>query len=997
MLFINLALTLGLLAIAVPVILHLLNRRTAKRIDWGAMRFLIESVTSRRRRVQLEEALLMVARCLLFALLALALARPFVPPGAGAPWVVVLPLGLLAVAALGVAVAMWAEPKPRLLLLATSLILFALCAAAVIFERKLNLKRFGGGERQDIALVIDGSSSMTLAAGGGTETNFAKAVAEAREIIEKASGGDAISLVLGGPVPVGKLPTPISDRALLFESLDALQPVNGSMAGREAVAYAAAGLSQGYNPKKRIIVITDGQSLGWDADTPGKWRALQEGFAGLPTAPEVIVRQLAVPARVRNAAVVDVALSRTVVGTDRPVTIDVTVENTGTEAVTPAGVELDLGGGTVLTGTPPGQMAPGAKEVVTFQHQFEKPGSVLAEARVVVEDDIVLDDTMPRAINVSGEVRVLLVDGSASSAFFERASAFASLALAPGFVESSAAAAGAEAEGGDGQPARFLVDPEVVAASQITTIKSFASYGVIVLADVPRLPEGVARQIARFVEAGGGLMVAAGPQVEPAFYNRWTATEGQPVLPLALGEAVSLKGADELVAPALSTFSHPALQLLADASASDLGTAGIARYWQLEPDTGDDPGGRVGARFANGDAFLAEGRLGAGSVILVPFALDTKAGNFATRQAFVPFIHELIYHLTNPGGAGLNLQPTWALTIDLSAGAGGGRPGAQGLFAQYFSDQSFTRRVVSRVDPNVEFDWGDGSPAEGVPNDRFAVRWTGSITPRYSERYEFGVDADDELRVWIDGDPIIDRWGSAHVDMEAGRPYAIRLDFIEGEGNAKARLNWKSESESWKAVPGSALSPVSPGTGSGGEDLIDTFAALAPDGTTRQAGVYLTPGGLVSRIGGDVIPGVYRIAVPEDRRADYAALLESGKGDTPASEIPFTVARDPQESRLEALTDEDFAALGSYVNLLRPADVAGVLDILEGREYGKELWRFLAAAGLVLLVVEVVLSRWISKNRAAGVSQPVAFESSNQPGQAFRDQLGRMREAGGGT
>ncbi len=991
MLFINLALTFGLLAVAVPVILHLLNRRTAKRIDWGAMIFLIESVTSRRRRVQLEEALLMVTRCLLFALLALALARPFVPPGAGAPWVVILPLGLLAIAALGVAVAMWAEPKVRAILLLTSFVLLGLCAAAVIFERQLNLKRFGGGERQDIAIIIDGSSSMTLAAGGGTETNFAKAVAEAREIIEKAGGGDAFSIVLGGPVPAGKLPTPVSDRALLFETLDGLEPLNGSMAGRDAVAYAAAGVAQGYNPKKRIIVITDGQSLGWDADTPGKWRALQDGFESLPTAPEVIVRQLAVPARVRNAAVVGIDLSRAVVGTDRPVSIDVTVENTGTEAVTPAAVELDLGRGQVLQGTSPGQMAPGAKEVVTFTHQFRQQGSVLAQARVVVEDDIALDDAMPRAINVAGKVRVLLVDGSAASAFFDRASAFASLALAPGYVESAGGADGGQ-EGG-AKPERFLVEPEVVAASQITTVKSFASYGVIILADVPRLPAGVARQIARFVEAGGGLLVAAGPQADASFYNRWTAGDGGAVLPLRLAGPVTLEAGEDLVAPGLTTFSHPALHVLADAKASDLATAGIARYWKLEPDSEDDPGGRIGGRFENGDPFLADNRLGAGSVLLLPFALDAKAGNFATRQSFVPFVHELVYYLTNPGGAGLNLQPTWALTIDLSAGAGGGRPGAQGLFAQYYSDQSFTRRVLSRVDPNVEFDWENRSPAEGVPNDRFAVRWTGSITPRYSERYDIGVDADDEMRLFIDGEQVIDRWGSTQMEMEAGRPYAIRIDYIEGNANAKARLTWKSDSESWKVVPTSVLSPVSPGSGAAGEDLIDTFSAFAPDGSTRQAGVYLTPGGLVSRVGGDVLPGIYRIAVPEERRSDYAALLESGDAENPAADIPFTVARDPRESRLEALSDEDFASLGSYVNLLRPADVAGVLDILEGREYGKELWRFLAAAGLFLLVAEVVLSRWISKNRATGTSQPVAFESRDQPGQSFQDQLGRMRGA----
>ena len=68
--FLNLALLGGLGAIAIPIIIHLLNRRTAKVLDWGAMRFLLESVESRKKRIQLEEALLLAARCLVVGLIA---------------------------------------------------------------------------------------------------------------------------------------------------------------------------------------------------------------------------------------------------------------------------------------------------------------------------------------------------------------------------------------------------------------------------------------------------------------------------------------------------------------------------------------------------------------------------------------------------------------------------------------------------------------------------------------------------------------------------------------------------------------------------------------------------------------------------------------------------------------------------------------------------------------------------------------------------------------
>ena len=67
MLFLHPWLLLGLLGVAVPIILHLFNRRKSRSSDWGAMRFLEESLNQRRRRVLIEEILLLVTRCLILA------------------------------------------------------------------------------------------------------------------------------------------------------------------------------------------------------------------------------------------------------------------------------------------------------------------------------------------------------------------------------------------------------------------------------------------------------------------------------------------------------------------------------------------------------------------------------------------------------------------------------------------------------------------------------------------------------------------------------------------------------------------------------------------------------------------------------------------------------------------------------------------------------------------------------------------------------------------
>jgi len=77
-----LLLGLGLAAVAAPILIHILMRRRRKPVPWAAMRFLLEAYKKQRRRMQLEQLLLLTLRCLLIALVALAIGRP-VLAGAG--------------------------------------------------------------------------------------------------------------------------------------------------------------------------------------------------------------------------------------------------------------------------------------------------------------------------------------------------------------------------------------------------------------------------------------------------------------------------------------------------------------------------------------------------------------------------------------------------------------------------------------------------------------------------------------------------------------------------------------------------------------------------------------------------------------------------------------------------------------------------------------------------------------------------------------------------
>ncbi|WP_166784776.1 PA14 domain-containing protein [Cryobacterium sp. TMT2-14] len=105
------------------------------------------------------------------------------------------------------------------------------------------------------------------------------------------------------------------------------------------------------------------------------------------------------------------------------------------------------------------------------------------------------------------------------------------------------------------------------------------------------------------------------------------------------------------------------------------------------------------------------------------------------------------------------------------------------------------KRVMVRTDPWVSFDWGTGSPGDGVPVDVFEARWTGYVKPP-SGNYTFGVKRDDGARLYIDGTTMLDQWtNTSPVDVQwgasktfTGAAVPIRLEYFENGGAANIGL-----------------------------------------------------------------------------------------------------------------------------------------------------------------------------------------------------------------
>jgi len=121
-----------------------------------------------------------------------------------------------------------------------------------------------------------------------------------------------------------------------------------------------------------------------------------------------------------------------------------------------------------------------------------------------------------------------------------------------------------------------------------------------------------------------------------------------------------------------------------------------------------------------------------------------------------------------------------------------------GLTAAYYDNPRFEGEpVLSQVDRVVDFTWKDTTPLTGQWGDHFAVRWTGFLVPPVSGTYHLGVNGFSEYSLYLDGELIAQYSGIHHpilqtkeVELEAGRFYSLRLDYVNRGLDPQVTLVW---------------------------------------------------------------------------------------------------------------------------------------------------------------------------------------------------------------
>ncbi|MFW6162134.1 MAG: BatA domain-containing protein [Planctomycetota bacterium] len=358
--------------------------------------------------------------------------------------------------------------------------------------------------------------------------------------------------------------------------------------------------------RKEIHVLTDLQASGWDA-------VLKSGF----------LKNAATDARVFITS-----FGRK--GSPNAYLESATVQATGTgQATVTARVRASGAGspGNIITLSLNGRNV--AQE--TFAVRPGKPASVPMVARFgesgtfqcilsLQEDGLAIDDRYYFTVDVGERAEVLVVDGDPSTVPHLSETFYLRSALNPGGVY------------GTGGPS--AIDARVTTPADLPA-QSLDDLRCVILANVGPLGGDSLLKLEDYLRKGGSVWVFLGDNAVPENYNQWT------FLPIHLAQPVGDASKEKSFGFGTQRGDHPLFKRGLDLRSARFFVAwGTARRTLAE-------GANVLLEFDNGQPALVEGSFGQGRVLLFTSTCDLAWNNFPLRRAFLPWVHQVVYYLSN--------------------------------------------------------------------------------------------------------------------------------------------------------------------------------------------------------------------------------------------------------------------------------------------------------------------------------------------------------------
>ncbi len=510
--------------------------------------------------------------------------------------------------------------RTRRLRLENILLLLLRCLIIILVALALarpTTKAFSALGKPDAGMVValDGSMSMSHEQKGAGR--FDRALDKARRIFETAQTGSPASIMLMGAKPRVKLRNGGYQKTRVDDILNGLDPLPEVLNLEGNLQRAGVLLDEIKSPNKELYLITDAQKTDWQ-NLSNRALAQLKSLAAKYRVFLVPVRN----AEADNVAVTELQVTSGALRVGEIVRITARIKNCGS---TPRGrtrLSLTGGGGiseqSIVTGLSPGDSTP-----VPFFIRLTKSGPVRLTASI--EDNGLEGDNRRRTvINVKRRPRVLIADGDPFGSGHRGAADYISRALSPP---------------GRRTPASLLV--RAIPWLSLPSI-SLHNYDVVILANVPDIPEVTARGLRRFVRRGGGLIVFAGGNVRPNVLNKRMTRDGESLLPAKLlGVKRHTVGRSTGQQMNIRMTDHPIGRILASFPADTIAGSRFYQHMRVEM----RPESKSILQLTGGVPLLVERRFGRGKVLLCTSSADRSWNNMALNPVFPTMLQGAVTEL----------------------------------------------------------------------------------------------------------------------------------------------------------------------------------------------------------------------------------------------------------------------------------------------------------------------------------------------------------------
>ena len=463
----------------------------------------------------------------------------------------------------------------------TALALIILAFARPLIRRDNPIADAGTGARE-VVVLLDTSYSMAYG------NRWESARAAAHEQIDGLSAADRGTVVLfssGAEIAVRSTP----EHTALKAAVSAAKPGASNTRYSPALKVAGSILAESQLPRREVVLISDFQRGGWRGEEGAR---LPQGATLTPVPVPGAVDQA-------NLSVSAVSLARSTFSDQERVAVTAGVLNRTNRPVSSSSIRLFVDG--ISASTKPITVEPGGAASVTFEPVTVSKRNMRGTVSVA-DDALAADNAFHFVLSPEEPVRLVLVDRAGSGPHLSRA---LSVAESPRFEVVS-------------RQADTLSDDDLRRSQ------------VVVLNDIVVSPS-LARRLARFVEQGGGLLVATGSRAQ------WPPDVD--ILPGSIGNPEDRTRIEARVGAI--EYAHPVFEPFRAARSGNFSAVAVYGYRKITP----VEGAQVMARFDGSAPALAERTVGNGRVLLWGTTLDDSWSDLPRSRVYVPFVHRSIRHL----------------------------------------------------------------------------------------------------------------------------------------------------------------------------------------------------------------------------------------------------------------------------------------------------------------------------------------------------------------